>query len=123
MEWSKKIDLKKYVFGTGLALCFAVYSGGGKLWPTLLLGFVVVASALNQWLWFKILNNLLKRMQSNGLEQISKKRMVFEFCLKWLIIAASFYLLITYARAKIVQGLILYTFQLIILILSIKNVS
>lgn len=125
MEWSEKINNKKYFAGTIVAILLAVLGGKGFQLESLLLSLVVLASVINQWLMFVILGKLLKRMTTqlykvSWFEQFVLWGQIF---LKFALLGAVFYYLITHARHIVAHGLILYTFQLIILVLSIKNIG
>lgn len=125
MEWSEKIDNKKYFLGTIAAVVIGLFAAKGSLFNSLLLLIVIAGSVLNQWLMFVILGKLLSRMtaEARDLSLTEKLTLWIQIALKFSILGAIFYYLILYARHIVAQGLLLYTFQLIILILSIKNIG
>jgi len=86
---------------------------------------IVAGSVLNQWLMFVILGKLLRRM-TDGVRKVSWMEQAVlwgQIGLKFSLLGAIFYYLIVHARHVVAQGLLLYTFQLIILVLSIKNIG
>ena len=125
MDWSEKIDNKKYFGGTFIAVVFAVYAGRSAVLDASLLLGIIAASVLNQWLTFKVLGKLLRGMNELPSKSGRSQRLVLwgQITLKFSVLGVMFYFLITHARYLAAQGLLLYTFQLIILILSIKNIS
>jgi hypothetical protein len=74
---------------------------------------------------FRVLGKLLQGMKNLPSKLGGYKRLVLwgQITLKFTVLGVMFYFLITRARHLAAQGLLLYTFQLIILILSIKNIS
>lgn len=123
MEWSERIDNRKYLFGTVLAFGFAIYAGKQGVVDTLLLCGIVIGSILNQWLMVKILGRALKKMTSAPGEVSGGGWFALQVVLKLSVLGCLFYALIVYGRHLAAFGLILYTFQLIILVLSIKSSS
>jgi hypothetical protein len=124
MDWSKKIDKRRYVMGTLLLLGVAIYMAKARFPDATYLLLVTIGSALNQYLMFLILGKVLKQTSKNQKLSPNQKSMFwFQISLKFILLGTVFYVLIVYARHMVAQGLILYTFQLIILILSIKNIA
>lgn len=124
MEWSKKIDNRKYAAGTIIALIIIGYVTRGQWSDALFLLMVTLGSALNQWLMFVILGKVFKQMIENKKLTFTQRLILWsQVALKFFMLGAIFYSLIVYARHIVAQGLILYTFQLIILVLSIKNIA
>mgnify|MGYP001627270981 CR=1 FL=1 len=125
MEWSEKIDNKKYFLGTAASVAIGVFTVKARLFDSGLLLTVIAGSVLNQWLMFVILGKLLTRMgnDTSPLGMAEKLTLWIQVILKFSILGVIFYYLIQHARHVVPQGLILYTFQLIILILSIKNIG
>jgi hypothetical protein len=124
MEWSKKIDNRKYVTGTMFALGIIAYVTRGRYPDVLFLLIVTLGSALNQWLMFVILGKIFKQITENKKISLYQKFLFwFQIALKFFLLGSIFYALIVHARHVVAQGLILYTFQLIILVLSIKNIA
>jgi hypothetical protein len=124
MEWSKKINNRKYATGTIFALGIIAYVTKGRFPDVLFLLVVTLGSALNQWLMFVILGKIFKQITENQKLSLYQKFLFwFQIALKFFLLGSIFYALIVHARHIVAQGLILYTFQLIILILSIKNIA
>ena len=110
--------------GTMLLLGVAVYMAKARFPDATYLLLVTIGSALNQYLMFLILGKVLKQTSKNQKLTPNQKSMFwFQISLKFILLGTVFYVLIVYARHMVAQGLILYTFQLIILILSIKNIA
>jgi hypothetical protein len=124
MDWSEKINNKKYIGGTLVSLSILAYTTRGVLPDTLYLLAVVLGSVINQWLMFVILGKVLLQI-SHEQKLSSTQRLTFwlQIGLKFFLLGSIFYVLIVHARHLVAQGLILYTFQLIILVLSIKNIA
>lgn len=125
MDWSEKIDIKKYWLGTVAAVIIGLFAAKWNAYDAAILLTVIGGSVLNQWLMFIILGKLLGRMSAEARElSITEKLTLWiQVALKFSVLGAIFYYLILYARHIVAQGLLLYTFQLIILILSIKNIG
>ena len=125
MEWSGKIDNKKYFAGTVVAAGLAAFAGKGQLTESVFLLGVVAASVANQWLMFVILGKLLRRMTDSArkITWMDQAVLWLQIGLKFSLLGGLFFSLIVYARHVVAQGLLLYTFQLIILVLSIKNIG
>ena len=122
MGWSEKIDNRKYLFGSSVGLLAACFAAKWEMHGTILLSAIVIGSALNQWLMFLILGRALGRMTQEG---GNEGRNAFVFALqivgKFAVLGVPFYVLIQQARHLVLFGLVLFTFQLIILVLSIRN--
>lgn len=125
MYWSKKINNKKYFTGTLVATILAMLGGLGRPVDTLTLFVVVAGSVLYQWLMFVILEKMFWRKAQGDDADSFKTKMIFrtQVALKFSVMGFIFYYLTHYARHIVAQGMILFTFQLIILILSIKNIG
>jgi hypothetical protein len=125
MDWSERIDNKKYFVGTLVALSFASFAGRMSLFDALFLVGIIIATVLNQWLMFVVLGKLLRSMMEQQSKPSRYQQLVLwgQIGLKFSVLGAMFYFLIGYARHLAAFGLILYTFQLIILVLSIKNIG
>jgi hypothetical protein len=124
MDWSEKIDNRKYIGGTLVALIIIAYVTRGRIPDSIYLLGVTVGSVLNQWLMFIILGKVLKQISfSEKLNFAQRLTFWFQIALKFFLLGSIFYVLIVHARHIVAQGLILYTFQLIILVLSIKNIA
>lgn len=124
MEWSEKIDSKKYLLGTFIGLVAAAVVVWGKWSEVLVLWTVTLVSTVNQWLLFRVLSGAMRRMMQS--EQVTKEWrqpviMVGQIVLKLGLLAAVFYFVVGHARHIVLYALVLFTFQLIILVLSIKN--
>lgn len=123
MVWSEKIDNRKYLIGTSIAVGFAWWAGKGNLSDFMLLCGIILGSAMNQWLMVKILGKALSRILDKPSEAGSGWGFAVQIILKLLVLGGFFYALIIYGRHLALYGLLLYTFQLIILVLSIKSSS
>ncbi len=125
MDWSEKINNKKYFTGSVLSALFALYAGRASVLAMFMLLGVIVATFLNQWLTFIVLGKYLKTLNGSQIKPDKYQRLVLwgQIALKFSVLGAMFFALITYTRHLAAQGLVLYTFQLIILILSIKNIG
>ena len=124
MDWSEKIDNRKYIGGTLVAMIVIGYVTKGRVPDSIYLLGVTLGSFLNQWLMFAILGKVLKQLHNNEkLTSLQKMTFWLQIALKFLLLGGIFYVLIVHARHIVAQGLILYTFQLIILVLSIKNIA
>jgi hypothetical protein len=124
MEWSKKINNKKYIFGTLISLGLVFFVTKGAIPDVLYLMAVILGSVANQWLMFAILGKILSSiMAEKKLTWLQKLTFWLQIALKFSLLGCIFYILIVHARHIVAQGLILYTFQLIILVLSIKNIA
>jgi len=124
MDWSTKIDNKKYGLGTLIALLVTAFVTKGKLPDAIYLLTVTMGSVLNQWLMFLIFGKVFNNITQNTKFTFQQKIILgLQVALKFIMLGSLFYLLIVHARHVVAQGLILYTFQLIILILSIKNIT
>lgn len=106
------------------ALGIIAYVTRGRYPDVLFLLIVTLGSALNQWLMFVILGKIFKQITENKKISLYQKFLFwFQIALKFFLLGSIFYALIVHARHVVAQGLILYTFQLIILVLSIKNIA
>lgn len=123
MDLKNRISLKKYSFGTAIGTGFALYSGEGDLVKTVALVNIIAASVLNHYLWFALLGKMVRKLSSPTKDKVGRLGFILQILGKWLVLGLSFYLASQYARDKIAHALILFTFQLIILVLSIKNIS
>ena len=124
MDWSEKIDNRKYIGGTLIAFIIIGYVTRGRVPDSIYLTGVTVGSVLNQWLMFVILGKVLKQISfSEKLNLTQRVTFWLQIALKFFLLGSIFYVLIVHARHIVAQGLILYTFQLIILVLSIKNIA
>ncbi len=124
MDWSTKIDNRKYLLGTLIAFGIIGYVTKARFPDVAFLSMVTVGSALNQWLMFVILGKIFNQMTENKKLSFYQKFIFWlQVALKFFMLGSIFYALIVHARHVVAQGLILYTFQLIILVLSIKNIS
>lgn len=124
MGWSENVSNKKYFAGCVIALVYALYFGRGSVLEALLLIGMIVASGLSQWIMFKILGKFLVNMteKRGATDRFSQVVLWGQVTLKFSLMGIAIFMLVTWARHLVSHGLILYTFQLIILILSIKNI-
>lgn len=122
MSWSKRIDNKKYTFGTLVNLAFAIYAGLPSLRSAWWLSFVAISALLNHYFTVKALSQLIENRIVEGRSH-SKLSLVMSLVLKTVFLAAGFVCLLLFSPDKVLQGLLIYIFQLIILALSIKNIG
>jgi predicted membrane channel-forming protein YqfA (hemolysin III family) len=124
LEWSERISNKRYLFGTIVALGLAVWGAQGDVYATLLLCGAVLASVANQWLMFSILGRAFRHMtQGSQAKSMRSPLFMLQVVVKLFGMGAFFFLLAEKGRTVLFQGVVLYTFQLIILVWSIKNRS
>jgi hypothetical protein len=116
MELNQKINFQKYLLLT-IGNLLTGYAFSSENWQYL--GIVVLFSAANQILLIKILDMVL----NNNKESKNKFKLIAYFILKSTLLGSAFYILVLYARDQVLLGVILYIFQLIILVLSIKNIA
>jgi hypothetical protein len=121
MYWSKKIKNKNYALGTAATAIVAVIFGYPEAHAILWLLVVLLGAIINHYSTVYVVSALIESQLSQRGKPISKKKLVFYFVLKVLSLFLAFGLLITYARPMVIQGVVIYIFQLIILGLSIKN--
>ncbi len=122
MSWVKKIDSRKYVLGSSLNLGFAFYSGWPDLSNCLWLSYMVFGAALNHFFTIQVFSRLIESQISSG-SSAKKGKLLFNILMKFFFLISAFICLMTFARHKVLQGLSIYIFQLIILFLSIKNIG
>lgn len=120
MAWAKKINTHYYFFGTFINLGFAAYAGSPKILNIACLVFLVVSAVLNQYFTVKALSGLVDGGNISGRRGA---KILFYITFKMAFLISGFAVLMIYAPEKILQGLIVYIFQLIILGLSIKNIE
>jgi hypothetical protein len=121
MSWTKKIDGKKFALGSFLNVGFALYSGWPDAVDCLWLCYLVIGAALNQFFTIQVFSQLVESQTSSG--KTKKSKLVFNILGKFFFLISAFICLMTFARQKVLQGLLMYIFQLIILFLSIKNIG
>ncbi len=120
MAWSKKINSKNYFIGTTINLGFAIYAGFPNLINVGCILFVVISAVLNHYFTIKALSGLIDGGAATGRRGA---KILFYMVFKMAFLVSGFALLMLSAPSKILQGLIVYIFQLIILGLSIKNIE
>jgi hypothetical protein len=120
MAWSKKINSRNYFTGTAINLGFAIYAGVPNLVNIGCLLFVVISAVLNHYFTIKALSGLIDGGIASGRRGA---KILFYMVFKMAFLISGFALLMLSAPSKILQGLIVYIFQLIILGLSIKNIE
>ena len=120
MSWTERIDGKKYAIGTAINIGFALWSG----WPSpvycLWLSFLIISIALNHYFTVRVFTQLIANRER---PKASNKKLVIFLGLKMLTLFAGFVCLLIFVRDKVLHGMLLYIFQLIILFLSIKNIG
>ncbi len=102
---------------------FAWWGAKGVLPDFALLCGIIFASIFNQWLMVKILSKALGKILSQPQEAGSGWGFAVQIVLKLFVLGGFFFALIVYGRHQALNGILLYTFQLIILVLSIKSSS
>jgi hypothetical protein len=122
MSWTKRINSRNYTLGTLINIGFALYAGYPSFVEAWWLSFVVISAVLNHYFTVKAFGTMIdNRINSNSSTRGS--RLFFYFLFKTLFLAAGFICLMVFAGNKVLQGLLIYIFQLIILALSIKNIG
>jgi len=121
MAWAKKISTRNYFIGTAINTCFAIYAGMPSYLYVGCLVFVVISAVLNHYFTVKALSGLIDNGETNSGRRGAK--ILFYMVFKMAFLISGFALLMISAPTKILQGLIVYIFQLIILGLSIKNIE
>lgn len=122
MGWSKRINNKNYFIGSAVNLGFATYAGLPSAISTWWLCYIVLSAALNHFFTVEALNYLAETRVKRNLKT-STAKILFYLVFKTLFLISGFIFLVLFARDKVLQGLFIYTFQLIILGLSIKNIE
>jgi hypothetical protein len=122
MSWVKKVDSKKYLFGSLINLGFGLYSGWPEVHSSLWLSYMVIGAALNHFFTISVFSRLVES-QKNPERAARKGKLILHIILKFFFLISAFIGLLTFARHKVIQGLLMYIFQLIILFLSIKNIG
>lgn len=122
MSWSKRINTKNYAIGTTANVLIAAYLGFPTLSAILTLVYVVIGSFLNQYYTVQVFERLIKRADFiDGAP--NKKPLFMHIILKIFFLISAFICLMVFHPEKVIYGLLGYTFQLIILFLSIKNIG
>ena len=120
MFWTERIDAKKYALGTAINLAFALWSG----WPSVVfcswLVFLIITIALNHYFTIRVFTQLIA---ARSQPKASNTKLGIFLALKMLTLFAGFVCLLVFVRDKVLHGMLLYIFQLIILFLSIKNIG
>lgn len=123
MSWSKKIDNKKYAFGSFINLLIALFFSYPNSSNMFWLAFVVAASIANHYATVMVFSRLIESRTLGNDTEINKAKMAFHLFLKAASLIVAFICLVKFARNMVLQGLAIYIFQLIILCLSIKNIG
>jgi len=118
MSWSKRINSKQYAIGTAVNLGLSVYAGLPNSITVACLVFLVVSAVANQYFMVKTLSTMVEQRLGGD-----NRRIMLYLLIKTLFLGAGFICLLLFARDKVLQGLAVYIFQLIILCLSIKNIG
>lgn len=84
--------------------------------------YLVISAILNQYFTVKVLSRLVENKSVID-DKRSKLKLFLYLLFKMFFLASGFICLLVYARDKVLQGLTIYIFQLIILGLSIKNIG
>lgn len=122
MSWLEKIDSKKYLFGSFVNLGLGLYSGWPDTLSCLWLSYMVIGAALNHYFTISVFSRMVES-QKNPERTARKGKLVVHIILKFFFLISAFIGLLTFAKDKVIQGLLMYIFQLIILFLSIKNIG
>ncbi len=122
MGWTKKISTKKYALGTIANLVLAIYVGLPNPATSWWLSFVIISAALNHYFTIKALGGLVETKAQSG-SVVGGAKILFYVVFKTLFLVSGFACLLVYSPDKVLQGLLIYIFQLIILGLSIKNME
>lgn len=122
MFWLEKIDNKKYIFGSLVNLGLSLYAG----WPDAVvswwLAYMVIGAALNHFFTIQVFGRLVESQKRTG-SAATKTKLLFNLVFKVFFLLSAFLGLLLFARGKVLHGLVIYIFQLIILFLSIKNIG
>ena len=126
MEWLRKINKKKYLLGTLINLIWIWFLLMGNFTATLLLSILVLCTIMNQVLLIGIVyrayKNILALPDPNEGSVLAKTiSFLVAAILKLVVIIVPFWMITDFDRNLVLHGLILYTFQLIIFVLSIKK--
>lgn len=121
MDLLEKISLRRYALGSVCAMAFALYVAHGQLGDSLLLLSGVLASALNQWLMFSLLGRAFNQTGEKLAPSKSFPALALQALVKLFGLGIYFYLLVKLGQHLLLEGVFLYTFQLIILVWSIKK--
>jgi hypothetical protein len=122
MGWARRINSKKYAFGTVVNLGFALYAGLPSHRSAWWLSFVVISAVLNHFFTVEALSKVAE-VQTEEKKRGAGTRIFSYLILKTLFLAVGFICLMIFAPDKVLQGLMIYIFQLIIFGLSIKNIG
>lgn len=122
MSWAKRIDNRNYTIGTAANIGIAVFLGLPSLSSVLTLVYVVIGAFLNQYYTIKVFERLIKRSEFTD-SAPGKGPLFIHIFLKIFFLISAFVCLMVFNRDKVLYGLLGYTFQLIILFLSIKNIG
>jgi hypothetical protein len=120
MGWLKKINSRYYALGTAINLVFAIYAGQPSWKTSWWVSFVVISAVFNQYFTIKALSGLVEE----GLASAGRgAKILFYMVFKMAFLVSGFACLMIFASDKVLQGVVVYIFQLIILGLSIKNIG
>jgi len=121
MAWSKKINSSYYAFGTILNLGVSIYAGLPSKADAWWLSFVIISAVLNHFFTVQALSMLVVKTMK---EQVtSTAKILFYLVFKTFFLASGFVCLLLFVPDKVLHGVMIYIFQLIILGLSIKNIG
>lgn len=122
MSWVQRINSKTYIVGSLLNVGLAWYFSDSNVTVFAWLCFLVFTTALSHYFnirgMSKLIAHRVERKQSLGSGQ-----MLTFLALKLILLIIGLICLMVFTPHKVLQGLILYIFQLIILSLSIKNIG
>lgn len=122
MSWNAKINSKIYIAGVLANIALAWFFSGGEIDVFTSLLIMIITTVVSQYFNIRGMSQLItgrvERKQS-----FSSAHMLGHFALKIFFLIIGLVCLMVFTPDKVLQGLILYIFQLIILTLSIKNIG
>lgn len=122
MSWNAKINSKIYIAGVLANIALAWFFSGGEIDVFTSLLIMIITTVVSQYFNIRGMSQLIagrvERKQS-----FSPAQMLGHFALKIFFLIIGLICLMVFTPDKVLQGLILYIFQLIILTLSIKNIG
>ena len=123
MSWSKKINSKTYAIGSVANIAAASIFGYPDIPSIAWLIVVLVGAIINQYSSVYVVGSLIEAQKADLHAPPNKKKLVFFLVMKIASLIVAFALLVSFARALVPYGIMIYIFQLIILGLSIKNIE
>ncbi len=122
MSWAQKINNKIYFAGLALNIGVAWFFSDGDFRTFTWLMVMLLTTVFSHYFNIKGMLQLIgQRIQ--GKRTLGHWQMLGHFGLKLILLIIGLVCLMVFIPNKVLQGLILYIFQLIILVLSIKNIG